>query len=377
MTNRRRPGSRGLELIFALALLLYGVVFPFLSTALSPPERILAAVALPTAQVRVPTPQDTVALMQLPIGSEPLMPSNGHPAVEALPAAPFSEPPAVAAQPPQPIPQPPMPTLTNTPVQLGVVAAGGLALAAPTQLPTAPAQNLTPALAAAQDAAPLAGPAPILMYHYIRAVDQAGDPLGYELSVTPGEFERQIAWLAEQGYRGVRMDTLTRCLSGEAVCPPKPIALTFDDGYEDAFTAALPVLQRYGMSATFYIVSGFVGQPGYMNWEQLGALRDAGMEIGAHTVNHYDLRSLDWATADYEIAQSKADLEQRLGLAVTSFCYPTGLYDGRIEGQVRAAGFANATTTRWDGDYSNIMALPRRRISGGTALEGFAAIVGG
>jgi peptidoglycan/xylan/chitin deacetylase (PgdA/CDA1 family) len=224
---------------------------------------------------------------------------------------------------------------------------------------------------------PLAAPPPILMYHYVRVVDEASDPLGFNLSVTPDDFERQVAWLAQQGYRGVRMDTLAPCLSGQVACPPKPIALTFDDGYEDAFTAALPVLERYNMVATFYIISGSVGRPGYMTWEQLASMRDAGMEIGAHTVNHYDLTSLDAATASYEISQVKSDLEQHLGISVASFCYPTGLYNGAIDGQVQAAGYASATTTRWDGDYSDILALPRRRVAGGTTLDGFAAIAGG
>src|SRR5262249_44014194 len=147
--------------------------------------------------------------------------------------------------------------------------------------------------------------------------------------------------------------------------------------YADAFTAALPVLQRYGFTATFYIISGFVGQPGYMSWEQLAALRDAGMEIGAHTVDHPDLTTLDPATADNEIVQSKADIEHQLGITVVSFCYPTGLYNWGIEEQTRAAGYLSATTTRWDSDYSDLMALPRRRISGGMAVDRFAAAVQG
>jgi peptidoglycan/xylan/chitin deacetylase (PgdA/CDA1 family) len=215
----------------------------------------------------------------------------------------------------------------------------------------------------------------ILMYHYIRSVDQGSDPLGYELSVTPDEFNNQMAWLHEQGYIGVRMDGITRCMRGEAPCPSKAIALTFDDGYADAYTDALPVLKRYGMVATFYIITNTIGQPGYLTWEQVAALRDAGMEIGAHTLSHPDLTLLDWETAGFEIEQSKVELEQRLGINVTSFCYPTGLYNAAIEEQVRASGYLNATTTRWDNDTSDIMALPRRRISGGTALDGFAWIV--
>ena len=213
------------------------------------------------------------------------------------------------------------------------------------------------------------------MYHYVRSVDQESDPLGYELSVTPDDFNNQMAWLREQGYIGVRMDGITRCLRGEAPCPSKAIALTFDDGYADAYTDALPVLKRYGLVATFYIVTNFVGQPGYMTWEQVAELRDSGMEIGAHTIDHLDLRTLDPTEMLRQIAQSKSDLESKLRISVTSFCYPAGFYDPAIEEMVRASGYLNATTTRWDNDISDILALPRRRISGGTALDGFAWIV--
>lgn len=340
--DRRTYNRLSIRFMFALALLLLGLALPLASAALSPASAGLAAAALPTARVRMPTLESGVTLAQRPTDSE-------QPAVaQATPAA------SSEAQ-PQDVPT---------------------AVPAPTSTPPLPGPaDLAPA--APPEMGPLAGPVPILMYHYIRDVDEAADPLGYNLSITPADFEQQIAWLHEQGYVGVRMDMLARCMRGEIACPLKPIGLTFDDGYEDAFTTALPVLQRYGMVATFYIVSGLVGQPGYMSWEQLAALRDAGMELGAHSVNHYDLTSLDTATAGYEIAQPKADLEARLGIGVTSFCYPTGIYNAAIEEQVRAAGYQSATTTRWDGDYSDMMALPRRRVAGGTPLDGFAAIVGG
>jgi peptidoglycan/xylan/chitin deacetylase (PgdA/CDA1 family) len=358
MTNGRPPGFGSPMFLFALALLVLGVVLPFVSAVRAPVPASAAGATLPTARVLPASQQQLVALARG-------RPADPPPPTVEQPPPPAAPPTAEAQSTPSATPELSLlPTPTNTPIPLGDVGA-------PPPAPPLPAAQPQPA------AAPLAGPPPILMYHYIRFVDEAGDPLGYNLSVTPDDFERQIAWLHEQGYAGVRMDMLARCLSGEVACPPRPIALTFDDGYADAFTGALPVLQRYGMAATFYIISGLVGQPGYMTWDQLGALRDAGMEIGAHTVNHYDLTSLDWATADYEIVQSKADLEQHLGISVRSFCYPTGLYNGALAEQVRADGFASATTTRWDLDYSDMMALPRRRIAGGTPLDGFAAIVGG
>jgi peptidoglycan/xylan/chitin deacetylase (PgdA/CDA1 family) len=112
-----------------------------------------------------------------------------------------------------------------------------------------------------------------------------------------------------------------------------------------------------------------------MSWEQLMALRDAGMEIGAHTLDHYDLTTLDPAESQRQIVQSKTDLEHRLAINVASFCYPTGLYNWTIEEQARAAGYLSATTTRWDDDYSDLMALPRRRVSGGVGVESFAAML--
>jgi peptidoglycan/xylan/chitin deacetylase (PgdA/CDA1 family) len=362
---RRRAAQRLARRLFAAGLLLLGVVLP-LASALLAPAKVDGALsaALPTAHLRLATPQAAVAALAQAGTSD--QPSAGAP----LPATPVPAVPAVEPGLATPAPAPPIePTLTSTPVQLAPVGSDGLAPVA-TLFPTVPAPVDAPA-----DPAGGGPPPPILMYHYIRSVDQSIDPLGYELSVTPDDFNNQMAWLHEQGYIGVRMDGITRCLRGEAPCPSKAIALTFDDGYEDAYSSALPTLKRYGLVATFYIITGSIGQPGYMTWEQVAALRDAGMEIGAHTVSHPDLTLLDWETAGYEIGQAKADLDQHLHINVTSFCYPTGLYNAGIEEQVRAAGYLNAITTRWDNDTSDILALPRRRVSGGTALDAFGWIV--
>jgi peptidoglycan/xylan/chitin deacetylase (PgdA/CDA1 family) len=368
---RRRAARRSLRQLFALGLLLLGVVLPFASAVLAPARlggAAALAAALPTAHVRVPTPPPTVVALTQASTSDQAA-GNAPPEPQPL-ATPAPAVPAVEPAPAEPAAAPPIePTLTSTPIQLAPVD-GSAAAPVATLFPVAPAE-------VSVETQPSGLPPPILMYHYIRSVDQGSDPLGYDLSVTPEDFNSQMTWLREQGYIGVRMDGITRCLRGEAPCPAKAIALTFDDGYADAYTDALPVLKRHGLIATFYIVANFIGQPGYMTWEQVAELRDAGMEIGAHTVSHPDLTTLDWETASFEITQSKTELEQHLNINVTSFCYPTGLYNAGIEEQVRAAGYLNATTTRWDNDTSDIMALPRRRISGGTAVDAFAWIVQG
>ncbi len=360
MTHRRRTVRNPWPLWLALTLAVLALLaaLRLVSALFAPPGISVAARGLPTAEVLVPSPQAQV--LPRPIGQAPAL--ADLPTVEPAAAVPSPTDALAVSAPPRA-----EPTLTITPVRLGDVAAEPIATLFPTQ----------PPVPAPQPGAGAPAFVPILMYHYIRFVDGAIDELGYNLSITPDDFAQQIAWLHEQGYTAVSITTVQQCLRGEIACPPKPIALTFDDGYEDAYSTVLPIMQRYGMRGTFYIVNSFVGQPGYMSWEQLATLRDAGMEIGAHTISHLNLTSLDQATAAYAISQSKADIDSRLAINVTSFCYPAGFYDGNIEALVQAAGYTNATTTRWDSDYSDMLALPRRRVAGGTGIDSFIGIVTG
>jgi len=249
---------------------------------------------------------------------------------------------------------------------------------APTATPPPPTPP--PAIPAPAPAAPTPAPRytlgeaapylPILMYHYIREVDPDADPLGFRLSVRPDRFAEHLAWLRERGYVGLRMRELAVCLRAND-CPPRAVALTFDDGYADNVTAALPLLRRYGFVATFYIVTGFVGREGYMDWEDLALLRDGGMEIGAHSVSHADLAALDLDAARYEILASREALEERLGIEVVSFSYPSGSYTPAVARLIREAGFSSAVTAAPAARLERLDALPRRRVLGGETLEGY------
>ncbi len=236
--------------------------------------------------------------------------------------------------------------------------------ATPTPAPPVPTPALRYALG---DAAPYL---PILMYHYIREVDPEADPLGFRLSVRPERFAEQLAWLREHGYVGLRMREVAACLRSNN-CPRRAVALTFDDGYADNVTAALPLLRRYGFPATFYIVTGFVGREGYMDWADLALLRDSGMELGAHTVSHVDLAALDLEAARYEIHASREALEERLGIEVFSFSYPAGSYTPAVARLIREAGFTSAVTATPGDRLERLDALPRRRVLGGETLEGY------
>ena len=184
---------------------------------------------------------------------------------------------------------------------------------------------------------------PVLMYHHIGDPAGHGDPAEYYVS--PAAFEAQMAYLAGNGFTPVSLEQVLAALQGEGALPAQPVAITFDDGDQDNYDAALPVLRKYNLFATFLIVTGWVGQPGRLTWDEIAQLQQDGMAFGAHTVTHPYLPNLSLAAADYEISDSKATLEQHLGEPVTVFAYPYGHNAPAIEQMVQRAGFGIALGT--------------------------------
>lgn len=249
---------------------------------------------------------------------------------------------------------------TTSPVTATVVPVSPSAVV-PT--PTATAKPVTPR-----------GPTviPILMYHYIRTVTDPTDTIGINLSVKPELFARQMRYLADNGYTTLTMSDVYAILAGQQPLPPKPIALTFDDGYRDFYTSAWPVLRQYNFKATSYVVSGFVDGEPYMTWAMLKELDASGqVEIGVHSQSHGDLSAQSQARRWQEIAGSKATIEQGIGHRVTAFCYPAGKYDAGVIELVRKAGYLTATTVKFGSKQSLNWAyeLPRVRVNGPDSLD--------
>ena len=218
---------------------------------------------------------------------------------------------------------------------------------------------------------------PILMYHYIRVPpDPGADRLGYNLSVAPQEFARQMDYLAQEGFHPVTLAQLQGYLEGTAALPDRPVVLTFDDGYADLYTEAFPVLRQHNFRAVAYIVSGFVGAAGRnVTPEQVKEMDAYGIEIGAHTFSHADLTKLGAEQLAAEVAGSKAQLEALVGHPVTAFCYPAGRFNQTVIDAVQAAGFSSATTTQEGVTHglADRYTWSRVRVSGGESQADFAA----
>lgn len=215
---------------------------------------------------------------------------------------------------------------------------------------------------------------PILTYHYIRVNPDPRDGLGFALSVTPANFSAQMDWLAQNGYHPVTTADLVANLRGERGLPARPIVLTFDDGYADFYTNAIPILRTHDFTAVSYVVSGFIGRPGYMTAAQVISAQGAGFEIGSHTVDHVNLTRQSNDGLRYQLTASKEALERLLKRPVTSFCYPYGKYGAREANAVAAAGYQDATSTLAGPNHSltNRFVWTRLYVKGGETLGQFA-----
>jgi len=194
----------------------------------------------------------------------------------------------------------------------------------------------------------------ILMYH---AIGRRGEyPSIYV--VGRWRFRCQMAWLYWRGYRVVTVSHVTGRLAARQLMPPRTVAITFDDGYEDVYREAFPILRRYRFAATIFVVSGSVGRAAW--WasgpplagraiateQQLQEMAAAGIEIGAHTARHPSLTSLSPAEQRAEIGGSRRELEGMMAVPVRSFAYPYGDYDHVTAASVRDAGFHAACCSR-------------------------------
>lgn len=174
---------------------------------------------------------------------------------------------------------------------------------------------------------------PILLYH---RVGLEGDPL----TITISRFQKDIETLSQEGYTPLSLTQLKQHIkSPNNLLPPKPIIITFDDGYLDNYTNAFPILQRYSMKASFEIITGMVGQTDRMNIPQIREMEAAGMDFGSHTVTHRFLADLNLKDATTELTQSKVDLEQILGKAVDFIAYPGGYYTAETIKLAHEAGY--------------------------------------
>jgi peptidoglycan/xylan/chitin deacetylase (PgdA/CDA1 family) len=211
-------------------------------------------------------------------------------------------------------------------------------------------------------------PVPILMYHVLAPAPT--NAIFAQLFVPPAEFAAQVDWLSTHGYHAVTLQRVFAYWRRGIPLPPKPIVLTFDDGYLSDYTVALPILRRHHWPGVLDLVVRNLVRGDIEPW-QVRRLMAAGWEIDAHTVSHVDLTRLDSAHLREEVAGARRALRRIFDKPIAFFCYPLGHYDDRVIAAVKAAGFRGATTEQPGlARASEVFTLARIRIEPGDGMRG-------
>jgi peptidoglycan/xylan/chitin deacetylase (PgdA/CDA1 family) len=169
---------------------------------------------------------------------------------------------------------------------------------------------------------------PILMYHSISNGNRERKHPYYQTTTGPEIFAEQMRFLYENQYSVIGLSDLVNRMierNGSERC----VVITFDDGFRDFYSHAMPVLSRYGFNATVFLPTRYIGDTtlqfrnrNCLTWTEVRELHRAGVRFGSHTVTHPQLRLTTIEQQKYEIRQSKASIEDEIGAEVESFCYP-------------------------------------------------------
>jgi peptidoglycan/xylan/chitin deacetylase (PgdA/CDA1 family) len=220
---------------------------------------------------------------------------------------------------------------------------------------------------------------PILMYHYISTPPADADIYRKDLSVTPERFESHLRYLVDAGYEVVTLDDLLYALTQGRPLPAKPVILTFDDGYEDNYLNAFPLLQKHGMIGHFFVISDFVsaGRPEYMSWEQIEEMAAAGQRFGSHSRDH---PALAGKSVDYLVWQAlggEEAIQEHLGYHPRWVSYPSGSYDQRVMDIYKSANYWGGLSTRQGATHTleEIFELRRVRVRGSYSAQDLANLL--
>jgi peptidoglycan/xylan/chitin deacetylase (PgdA/CDA1 family) len=218
---------------------------------------------------------------------------------------------------------------------------------------------------------------PILLYHHIADAPRGDGRESAAYTVSPKSFNAQMEWLHKHGYHAITPQKVSEALRGGKPLPAKPVLISLDDGWIDQYALGFPILQRHGLTATFFVYpSGIALDKSdgvYMTWPQLLNLIRQGMDIQSHSISHPDLTTLSPQEAHREILESKAILESHLNRPVIAFAYPFGKYNDSVIAIVKAAGYRCALGTEAGTTQApaNLYSLKRIQITYGDTLDDF------
>jgi peptidoglycan/xylan/chitin deacetylase (PgdA/CDA1 family) len=214
-------------------------------------------------------------------------------------------------------------------------------------------------------------PVPILMYHVLAA--PPADAAYPQLYVPPRDFAGEVAWLAGHGYHAVTLQRVFDSWRGAATLPPKPVVLSFDDGYLSDVRTGLPVLKARRWPGVLNLEVANLRPVWGIRPPGVRKLLAAGWEVDAHTLTHPDLTKVDTARLREEVTGSRTAIRKMFHVPVDFFCYPAGRYDPVVIAAVQHAGYLGATTENYGlARPAELYTLSRIRVDESDGVKGLA-----
>lgn len=189
---------------------------------------------------------------------------------------------------------------------------------------------------------------PILMYHHI--LPEGGN--SSKLIVDLACFEKQMSYLKEKNYQVLALDHFFSLILNDRPLPSKAVAITFDDGYEDNYTYAYPLLKKYGFPATIFLIVEKIGTKGYLNWNQISEMALYNIQFGNHTLTHPNLTEIEKRSIRREISDAHSKLHQKLRFTSPVFAYPSGFYNQVATEEVKRMNYLAAVSASMTEDFS-------------------------
>jgi peptidoglycan/xylan/chitin deacetylase (PgdA/CDA1 family) len=203
---------------------------------------------------------------------------------------------------------------------------------------------------------------PVLMYHHVQTKEAAKEGNETSLTVFTDYFEKQMQYLKDKSYNVVSVKELVNFFDNGAKIPGKSVMITFDDGYEDFYTDAFPILQKFGFPATVFIPTGLMGNYNYLTWDQIFSMKGS-ILFANHTWSHKNVKTTA-SDMEYEILTADTQLSDRSLNSPKTFAYPYGIDSVQAEKYLDSLGYKVAFTTASGSTLcqKQKLALPRIRI---------------
>jgi peptidoglycan/xylan/chitin deacetylase (PgdA/CDA1 family) len=192
-------------------------------------------------------------------------------------------------------------------------------------------------------------------------------------------------WRALAGYTPITLDSLVAGREGAGALPRRPVVITFDDGYQDCIDYAVPILRKFGFTATFYMIAGLAGQSTpwlkaerniefpLMDWATARRVYQAGFQIGSHAMTHPHLDALAPEDCRAELQTSRRLLEEHLDTEIRHLAYPFGAYDEKVRATAAQAGYRTACSVKigLSKPDDDLLGLHRVPVTGQDSLSDF------